>query len=193
MAFPNDETTADLIASRLRQGGIVARVDRGLYGSWQLPSRGQMTVFVAARDAKRAHEILGTHPREDSPPSPFHQFAIAFLVVALLVSVVVLAVAVWLSARDTYTPRLEAYEVSADSGQITVAFCGTTAETVAAQSLRKDDINVVVEIRVRMERGFFNGTVHKATFALRTPLGNRIVRDASGNPLPHGSQFVCPG
>lgn len=68
VAFPNDETTAEVIASRLRQDGILARVDRGLYGSWQLPARGQITVFVAEKDAKRAHKILGTKPPERRPP-----------------------------------------------------------------------------------------------------------------------------
>ncbi len=38
VAFPNDETTAEVIASRLRTEGIAARVDRGLYGDWQVPA-----------------------------------------------------------------------------------------------------------------------------------------------------------
>jgi len=95
---------------------------------------------------------------------------------------------------DTYTPRPQAYEVSADGRQITVAFCGRTAETVSAQSLREDEQNVVVDIRLRMHRDVFqHGGAHKVTFALRGPLRDRIVRDGSGNAVPPGSQFLCPG
>lgn len=68
VAFPNDETTAEVIASRLRADGIAARVDRGLTGStWLVGAPGQVTVMVDARVAKRAHEILGTKPGGDKP------------------------------------------------------------------------------------------------------------------------------
>ena len=70
VAFPNDETSAEVIASRLRADGIAARVDRGLIGStWQMSARGQVTVFVDERVAEQAHKILGTRPREERPPS----------------------------------------------------------------------------------------------------------------------------
>ncbi len=65
VAFPGDEPTADVIASRLRTAGIPARIDRGLWGSgYQVPtSRGQITVFVREDDAARAHDVLGTKAR----------------------------------------------------------------------------------------------------------------------------------
>ena len=58
VAFPDDETTAEVIASRLRAEGIAARVDRGLYGAYLSPVKGQLTVVVAERDAERAKEIV---------------------------------------------------------------------------------------------------------------------------------------
>jgi predicted transcriptional regulator of viral defense system len=66
VAFPDDETTAEVIASRLREEGIAARVDRGLYGAYLSPMRGQLTVVVAERDAERARKIVGppTHSRK---------------------------------------------------------------------------------------------------------------------------------
>ena len=88
VAFPNDEASAEVIASRLRETGIAARVDRGLHGSWQVPAQGQITVFVDAGDAARAHEMLGTKLREDVAPGPFLRLAVAFLLVALVVSVI---------------------------------------------------------------------------------------------------------
>lgn len=59
IAFPNDETTAEVIAARLRAAGITARVDRGLFGSRQVSARGQMTVFVDEGDADRARNLVG--------------------------------------------------------------------------------------------------------------------------------------
>jgi hypothetical protein len=88
VAFPNDETTAELIASRLRAAGIAARVDRGLYGSWQVPARGQLTVFVNRRNAKRAHDVLGTKPREESTSPLFLRLGIVLVAGALLVGMV---------------------------------------------------------------------------------------------------------
>jgi hypothetical protein len=59
VAYPNDETTAEVIASRLRADGIAARVDGGMYGSsWQISSRGQVTVLVDARLAAKATRSL---------------------------------------------------------------------------------------------------------------------------------------
>jgi len=94
VAFPSDETTAEVVASRLRVDGIAARVDRGLYGSWQVPARGQVTVLVDERDAKQARRILGIKPREESPPSLFARLAVAVLVVALVVGLVAILLTV---------------------------------------------------------------------------------------------------
>ena len=64
VAFPDDETTAEVIASRLRAEGIAARVDRGLYGAYLSPVKGQLTVVVAEGDAERAKKIVEpTRPR----------------------------------------------------------------------------------------------------------------------------------
>jgi hypothetical protein len=87
VAFPNDETTAEVIASRLRADGIAARVDRGLYGSAWLSARGQVTVFVDERVAERAHKILGTTPRTARAPSPFERLAVVFLFIAVAVGI----------------------------------------------------------------------------------------------------------
>ena len=59
VAFPNDETSAEVIASRLRAEGIAARVDRGLYGAYLSPMQGQLTVVVTEADADRARKIVG--------------------------------------------------------------------------------------------------------------------------------------
>jgi hypothetical protein len=69
VAFPDDETTAEVIASRLRAEGIAARVDRGLYGAYLSPMRGQLTVFVDAVDAARARTVVNTktRPRKRRP------------------------------------------------------------------------------------------------------------------------------
>jgi hypothetical protein len=92
VAFPNDETTPEVIASRLRADGIAARVDRGLYGSsWQVSSRGQVTVFVDARVAEQARRVLGTKPLEPSPPSAFARLAVGLLVAALALGLVAIA------------------------------------------------------------------------------------------------------
>lgn len=94
VAFPNDETTAEVIASRLRVDGIAARVDRGLHGSsWQVPARGHITILVDARDAARAHKVLGTSQREVSPPSRWSRLAIAVLFAALALGVVAIILA----------------------------------------------------------------------------------------------------
>jgi hypothetical protein len=95
VAFPSDETSAEVVASRLRAEGIATRVDRGLAGSsWQVTSRGHVTVFVDERVAEQAHRILGTKHREESPPGPFVRLAVALLVLALVVGVGAIAVTV---------------------------------------------------------------------------------------------------
>src|SRR6266508_5436570 len=88
VAFPNDEPTAEVIASRLRSDGIAARVDRGLHASWQVPARGQITVLVDAGDVARARKILGTETRAESPPSLWARVAIAVLFGALALGLV---------------------------------------------------------------------------------------------------------
>ena len=95
VAFPNDETSAEVIASRLRADGIAARVDRGLIGStWQVSARDQVTVFVDERVAERAHKILGTRPREERPPSAFARLSVELLYVALVIGLVAIAITV---------------------------------------------------------------------------------------------------
>jgi hypothetical protein len=94
VAFPNDETTAEVIASRLRADGIAARVDLGLHGATRLvPARGEVTVFVDARDAAKAHKVLGTKPRAARAPGSFERGAVVLLVVALAVAIVAFAAA----------------------------------------------------------------------------------------------------
>jgi hypothetical protein len=95
VAFPNDEATGEVIASRLRADGIAARVDRGLSGSiWQVSSRGHVTVFVDASVADRAHRVLGTKPLEPRPPSAFARLAVALLVAALVLGLVAIVVTI---------------------------------------------------------------------------------------------------
>jgi hypothetical protein len=60
IAFPNDEVSAEIIASRLRSEGIAARVDRGLSASYQAWPRNQIIVLVDEQHANRARKVLGT-------------------------------------------------------------------------------------------------------------------------------------
>ena len=90
VAFPNDETSAEVMASRLRDAGIAARVDRGLYGSYQTMPRNQITVLVDERHAKRARKFLGTTPAER--PSSGLLLRAAVVAVAVALGVVVIAV-----------------------------------------------------------------------------------------------------
>jgi hypothetical protein len=96
VAFPSDEASAEVIASRLRADGIAARVDRGLSGAiWQVSSRGHVTVLVDATAVARAHKILGTTPRAATAPSSFERLAVVFLLIAVVIgiaAIVVLAV-----------------------------------------------------------------------------------------------------
>ncbi len=89
VAFPSEEASGEVIASRLRAAGIPARVDRGLHASWQVAGRGQITVFVEERDVKRAIEILGPQRLAGGPPERVLQVAI--VVVAALIAFGVLA------------------------------------------------------------------------------------------------------
>jgi len=94
IAFPNDEATAEVIASRLRAAGITARVDRGLFGSGQVSARGQMTVFVDEGDAQRARKLVGKPARKSAPSLALLKLAIALALGALAVGVVAIAAAV---------------------------------------------------------------------------------------------------
>ncbi len=95
VAFPSDEPSAEVMASRLRAEGIAARVDRGLSGSsWQVSSRGHVTVFVDERVAGRAREILGTRRLQESPPGPFARLAVALLMGALVLGLVAIVLTV---------------------------------------------------------------------------------------------------
>ena len=89
VAFPNDETSAEVIASRLRAERIPARVDRGLWGSgYQVPSaRGHLTVLVRKQDAARAHEVLGTRPAEGREPGVMFWGLLGLVVLVLIFSV----------------------------------------------------------------------------------------------------------
>lgn len=88
VAFPNDETTAEIVASRLRAERIPARVDRGLWGGYQAPlARGQLTVLVPEREAARAHELLGTRAPEERGPGLLLRVTIGFVVLVLIFAV----------------------------------------------------------------------------------------------------------
>lgn len=88
VAFPNDETSAEVIASRLRAERIPTRVDRALWGSYQVPlARGQLTVLVPERDAARAHEVLGTRAQEEREPGLMFWATIGFVVLVLVLSI----------------------------------------------------------------------------------------------------------
>jgi hypothetical protein len=117
------------------------------------------------------------------------------LVLAVVtVGIVVLGFALYGSVWDTYTPRAEGYDLSANSREITVAFCGGTADSVDSRTFREDERRVVVGIRLRMHRDQFeHGTVHRVVFPLRTELDGRVVQDEGGNPVPQSSPFLCPG
>ena len=94
IAFPNDETTAEVIASRLRAAGITARVDRGLFGSGQVSAQGQMTVFVDEGDADRARKLVGRAVRKSANSLTVLRLGIALALGALAVGVVAIAAAV---------------------------------------------------------------------------------------------------
>ena len=94
VAFPDDETTAEVIASRLRAAGITARVDRGLFGSGQVSARGQMTVFVDEGDAEHARKLVGKAVRKSAPSIAILRLAVALGLGALAVGVVAIAAAV---------------------------------------------------------------------------------------------------
>ena len=94
VAFPNDETTAEVIVSRLRAAGITARVDRGLFGSGQVSARGQMTVLVNDGDAAHARRLVGKSTRKSAHPLAVLRLAVALALGALVVGIVAIAAAV---------------------------------------------------------------------------------------------------
>ena len=110
-------------------------------------------------------------------------------VAALVAGIGVLALATY---RDTYTPPPAGYSVSDNDREITVGFCGTTADTIEGRTFGEDDRSVTVGVRLRAHSGFANGTAHKVTFVLREPIADRVVRDVGGTAVPRGS-YVCPG
>ena len=111
-------------------------------------------------------------------------------VAAVLAGILVL----WLASYpDTYTPPPAGYEVSDNDREITVGFCGITSDTIEGSTFGEDERSVFVGARLRAHRDqFANGTAHKITFVLRTPIADRVVRDVSGNAVPRGA-YVCPG
>lgn len=84
VAFPSDEASAEVIASRLRAAGIASRIDRGLFGAWQVAQRGQITVMVDERHARRAHKVLGTRPLPLEPAQPATQLAVIVLMLVVV-------------------------------------------------------------------------------------------------------------
>jgi hypothetical protein len=109
-------------------------------------------------------------------------------VAAVIVGVLVL----WLASYpDTYTPPPAGYDVSGNDREITVGFCGSTSDTIEGSTFGEDDRTITVGVRLRVHDGFAHGIAHKITFALRTPIADRVVRDAAGNSVPRGT-YVCP-
>lgn len=90
VAFPDSEATAEVMASRLRAAGIASRVDRGLWGGWQVGQRGQITLLVDPRDAKRAVAVLGPTRAAGGLPPAVLRAAIVVVALLILFGVVVL-------------------------------------------------------------------------------------------------------
>ena len=119
---------------------------------------------------------------------------IAVAIAGVVLTAVVFYAAVWEPNNETYTLRPETFELSADAREIAVAYCGSTADWIATQSVREDDHAVTVSVRMRRERDVFqNGTAVKVTFPLKAPLGGRVVQDEAGVAIPSGRQYLCPG
>lgn len=91
VAFPRDEVSAQVLASRLRAAGLWARVDRGLYGSWQVGSPNQITVLTDSATAGRAREILGVADRGVPAGTVAPKIVIAMGLVALALGLIALA------------------------------------------------------------------------------------------------------
>lgn len=114
-------------------------------------------------------------------------------VVGIGAVIVGILVVLWLASYpDTYTPPPAGYEMSDDDREVTVGFCGATSDTIEASTFGEDDRSVVVGVRLRVHPDQFSyGIAHKVTFVLRTPIADRVVRDARGNAVPRGP-YVCP-
>ena len=115
-------------------------------------------------------------------------------VVVGLAAVTLGLVVLWLASYpDTYAPPPAGYQTSDDDREITVGFCGSTSDTIEGSTFGEDERSVFVGARLRVHGDqFANGTAHKITFVLRTPIADRVVRDAAGNAVPRGP-YVCPG
>jgi len=116
-----------------------------------------------------------------------------FIAAAAVAVVGAVAVVIAISTANTYTPPPVAYELSADGTHVTVAYCGSSGDTIASQTLREDERSVVVGVRLRQYQGFRNGTVQKVGYTLRSALSSRILQGENGSVVPAGSQFLCPG
>jgi hypothetical protein len=118
-----------------------------------------------------------------------------FLIWLSIAGVAVVAIALYLFVQDTYVPEaLASYDLSSDSREVIVAFCGSTNESVIFQHAREDDQSVVIDLRLWAARNvFYNGTAHRVTVSLAKPLGDRVVTDANGHLVPRGAEFLCPG
>ena len=92
VAFPGDEPSAHVVASRLAAAGIASRVDRGLAASYQVGQRGQVTILVDERDEKKAHEILGTIARRAQVSEPVLRIELVFVVIALAIGAAMIVV-----------------------------------------------------------------------------------------------------
>ncbi len=123
-----------------------------------------------------------------------HPATIALAVAGVALLAAVVYVAVWEPNNETFTLRPETFDLSADAREINVAYCGSTTDRIAAQSVREDDHTVIVSVRMRRDRDVFqHGTPIKVTFPLKAPLGSRVVQNEAGTAIPFGGQYLCGG
>jgi hypothetical protein len=116
-------------------------------------------------------------------------------IVVVTVSLLVLALAGWYVVRfwEIEAPQAEAYEISGDR-QLTVYFCGSTADTIVWKIASEDAHGVLVGARMSRNRELFaNGVTVTMSVELTAPLGDRVVRTESGKVLGRGKGFLCPG
>jgi hypothetical protein len=113
-----------------------------------------------------------------------------------LAATVAAALIVYEFATNTFTPRIEAYDIADDHRRLTVFVCGQTNDTIVDQRvLRADSTSVTVQVRLRRDTNpslFHHGTSFEATVTLASTLGDRIVRDGLGNIVGTGPH-LCPG
>jgi len=113
----------------------------------------------------------------------------------VLVAAAGAAVLVYSFEVNTFTPRIEAYEIADDSRRITVSVCGQTNDSIADQRVRADASTVTVRVRLRRDTNpniFHHGASFTATLMLNSPLGDRMVLDELGNIVRTGPH-LCPG